>query len=382
MRPKIAYLRLGPRPIANRTVHEVLVDQLPEFDVVPVDVKSLLRRDPAVMGRMTTAAAVRYGPTVLLGRHHVKKALFRTRTAFDAMQAAIARALEGERWACTFQMQSLFDGSRPGVPHIVYTDHTHMANLSYASFDRRRLYSRAWIESEQQVYDRANAVLTRSSNIARSVVADYGVDSAKVDCVFVGPNVPFESAAQQRDPLEILFIGSDWRRKGGPQLLAAFEDVRRRVPGAHLTVIGPAQRDLPRGVTNLGRQPKHEIWRHLTRAGVFCLPTLLEPFGVVLVEALAAGLPIVASAVGAVPDMVEDGRNGRLVPPGDVAALADALTEIVGDARMQERFGTASRELANARYDWGVVGRRLRSHVIEAMDAHGAGSLATGTSRR
>ncbi|MEY2403070.1 MAG: hypothetical protein QOD38_621, partial [Acidimicrobiaceae bacterium] len=329
MKPRIAYLRFGVRPLANRTVHDVLVEQLPEYDIVAFDVKLAFRKHVLRLARIAVAG-LRYAPQVLRGHHDPKKAVFRTRTAFDLLRETVLETLAGQEWTATFQMQSLFDGSIPGVPHVVYTDHTHLTNLSYPSFDPRHLYSRGWIEAERQVFDHAAVVLTRSTNVTRSLVERYGVPEDKVRCVYMGANVPVRTGPSVgRDPNEVLFIGGDWKRKGGPDLLAAWEAVRAAHPTATLTVVGCDPQPVPDGVTVVGRIPPSEVGEHLARAGVFCLPTHVEPFGVVLVEALDAGLPIVASDIGAVPDMVEDGINGRLVPPGDTAALASALRDLV-----------------------------------------------------
>jgi glycosyltransferase involved in cell wall biosynthesis len=368
MKPRIAYLRFGVRPLANRTVHEVLVEQLPEFDVVAIDVKPAFRKHPLRLARVGLAG-LRYAPQIIDGRHDPKKAVFRTRTAFDLLRKTVVETLAGQEWAATFQMQSLFDGSLPGVPHVVYTDHTHLTNLSYPSFDPRRLYSRAWIQAERQVFDNASAVLTRSTNVTQTLVHTYGIAPEKVRCVYIGVNVPVDPAPPaERDPNEVLFIGSDWKRKGGPDLLAAWPAVRAAHPTATLTIVGCEPPGTIDGVRVIGRVAPGAVAEHFARAGVFCLPTLLEPFGVVFVEALTAGLPIVATDVGAIPDIVDDGVNGRLVPPGDVSALAAALCDLVGNTDMQAAYGAVSRQRASERYNWATVGPQLRENILEAID--------------
>jgi glycosyltransferase involved in cell wall biosynthesis len=122
------------------------------------------------------------------------------------------------------------------------------------------------------------------------------------------------------------------------------------------------------GVRVVGRVAPGAVAEHYARAGVFCLPTLLEPFGVVFVEALTAGLPIVATDVGAVPDIVEDGVNGRIVPPGDASALASALCDLVGHADLQATYGAVSRQRASQRYNWATVGPQLRENLLEAIE--------------
>src|SRR5690606_13395744 len=113
----------------------------------------------------------------------------------------------------SFQLQSLFDASLPGLPHYVYTDHTHLANLEYPQFDRRKLHTPAWIKLEKSVYDNARRVFTRSTNILRSLVRDYGCPPEKLKCVYVGVNVKTSDLAKAEKGIEgknILFVGLDW----------------------------------------------------------------------------------------------------------------------------------------------------------------------------
>jgi glycosyltransferase involved in cell wall biosynthesis len=88
-----------------------------------------------------------------------------------------------------------------------------------------------------------------------------------------------------------------------------------------------------------------ELSRYYAVADVFCLPSLYDTFGVVIVEAMASGLPIVTTShVGAVADLVRDGVNGRVVQPGDVTGLAQALAQLVSDDTLRKRMGECARE--------------------------------------
>lgn len=123
----------------------------------------------------------------------------------------------------------------------------------------------------------------------------------------------------------------DWERKGGPELIEAFVQVRKRIPSATLTIAGCSPRVNTPGCTVLGPVPPSASGSFFEQASVFCLPTRHDPCGFVLAEALAYGLPIVATRVGALPDMVTDGVNGFLVPPRDASAVADALSSVLAD---------------------------------------------------
>ncbi len=138
-------------------------------------------------------------------------------------------------------------------------------------------------------------------------------------------------------PLRILFIGQAVDRKGLPVLLSAFEALREQLP-ATLTLVGAQEAEVSPllleadGVRALGRVGEHEKLEELARADVLCAPSLRgESFGMVLTEAFAAGVPVVASDIAGYRDVVRDGRDGILVPPADAVALGQALRTILLD---------------------------------------------------
>src|SRR5919107_442400 len=168
--------------------------------------------------------------------------------------------------------------------------------------------------------------------------------------------------------LRIVFVGRADERKGLPVLLAAFAALVTRVP-ARLTVVGPESADvldyLPDGeaaanVEAVGRLPETELWRCLHDADVLCAPSLSgESFGMVLTEAFAAGTPVVASAIAGYSDVVTDGRDGVLVPPGDAQRLAEALRELALDRDRLAAMSRAARASAQ-RYAWPRVAGEVR----------------------
>src|SRR4051812_32333953 len=163
----------------------------------------------------------------------------------------------------------------------------------------------------------------------------------------------------------IVFVGRPEPRKGLPVLLRAFE----RLPdGATLDLVGvaPGEVAAPAGVRAHGRVSDEDRARLLAEADVLVAPSLGgESFGVVLVEGMAAGLPVVATRIPGYAAVLPE-TAGRLVPPGDEAALADALGELLGDEQLRARLGEAGRRAA-ARYDWGRVGDELAAVYAEVL---------------
>jgi glycosyltransferase involved in cell wall biosynthesis len=155
--------------------------------------------------------------------------------------------------------------------------------------------------------------------------------------------LPAESAA--------LWIGALERVKNPEGLARAWHLVASELPAARLVIVGSgsldhvARRlaaDLPGRVELLPRLDPQQIAARLDAATVLVLPSLSEGFGRVIVEAFTRGRPVIASAVGAIPDMVVTDRNGLLVPPGDDEALAEAILRVLEDRKLAARLGEAA----------------------------------------
>lgn len=186
--------------------------------------------------------------------------------------------------------------------------------------------------------------------VARTLPGEYVVIPNGID--YDG----LSSLAGERRGRRILFVGRPEPRKGLPVLLDAF----RRLGGdAELVLVGPSGTYGP-GVRALGRLGDGELRRQLADADVLCAPSLRgESFGVVLAEAMAAGLPVVASAIPGYVDVVTEG-SARLVPPGDAGALARALRELLDDATVRSRLGEAGRREA-ARFAWPRIAEQVHA---------------------
>ena len=231
---------------------------------------------------------------------------------------------------------------------------------------------------EAEVYARATGIFTISEWARRSFTAHYGVPADRVHAVYPGPNfdpraIPAAARSAELDhPPRILFVGRQFERKGGDVLLAAFRQIRRELPDAMLTIVGPDHKpaDEP-GVQWLGFLDKDDPsqWAALARAyagaNVFCLPTRFEPLGVAFIEAMYFGLPCVGTNVCAVGEMIVDGETGHLVERNDVSQLGDRLLRLLRDPATARRMGEAGRARAKARFSWGAVADR----ILEAASA-------------
>jgi phosphatidylinositol alpha-mannosyltransferase len=204
-----------------------------------------------------------------------------------------------------------------------------------------------------------------------------------VDVFAHGPSLP--GCTRGVDGPTIGFLGRyDEPRKGLPVLLEAMRTVVRQHPGARLLIAGRGDaadlaeligEDLRAHVALLGALSEPDKAAFLRSVDIYCAPNLLgESFGVVLIEALAAGAPIVASDLDAFAKVLEDGAAGVLVRRGDPAALARALCELLADPDRRAALSEGGPRAA-APYDWAVLARRILA-VYETVVPPG-GSVVT-----
>jgi phosphatidylinositol alpha-mannosyltransferase len=197
-----------------------------------------------------------------------------------------------------------------------------------------------------------------------------------------GPTLP--GHARGVDGPTIGFLGRfDEPRKGLPVLLDAMRTVVLRHPGARLLIAGRGDADELRDLVGddlrphvalLGEISEADKGAFLRSVDVYCAPNLLgESFGVILIEALAAGAPIVASDHDAFANVLEHGRAGVLVRRGDAGALARALGDLLADPDHRAQLSQRGRQVA-AGYDWGVLAQRILA-VYETVVPPGGGEV-------
>jgi phosphatidylinositol alpha-mannosyltransferase len=203
-----------------------------------------------------------------------------------------------------------------------------------------------------------------------------------VEAFASGPSLP--GYTRGVDGPTIGFLGRyDEPRKGLPVLLEAMRTVVQKYPGARLLVAGRGDagdlrnlvgEDLRPSVALLGELSEADKAAFLRSVDVYCAPNLLgESFGVVLIEALAAGAPIVASDLDAFARVLQDGAAGVLVRRGDAAALAGALCEVLADPGRRAELSSRGAGVA-AQYDWDVLARRILA-VYETVVPPGGGTV-------
>lgn len=323
--------------------------------------------------------------------HRLERALLAgaalsTRNRFDAEGAALVAAVRSAR-----ARRALADGGGhvDGVVQVGTTftlpRGTRFVTLEDMTLRQARevhpVFSRmsdtgaaAWERRRARIYETACTCVAASRWTAGSLTSDYGIAPERIVIAGFGANHSPAPAARDWSVPRFLFVGIDWERKGGPLLLRAFARARERVPTATLDVIGghpPLQQDGVRfhGVLSQRREDERALVRELfARATCFVMPSLVEPFGIVYVEAATSGIASIGTSVGGPADVIgSDG--GLIVDPGDEDALVAAMLRLA-DPQTAQRMGVAAQARAAA-YTWPKVAERLlRALGLSAPDGH------------
>ena len=217
------------------------------------------------------------------------------------------------------------------------------------------------------IFRRADAFVSWCEWTKTSLVEDYGVAAERVTVIPPGIDLSrFRPGVRNNEKPRLLFVGGDFLRKGGDLLVDVF---RRRLQGrAVLELVTPA---------DVAEEPGIRVYRNLkanspilqdlyASCDLFVLPTRGEVFPLAAMEALAAGLPLVATRVGGLPELVREGETGRSVEVDDANALGDALEQLICDADLRRRMSQRAREDAEERFDY----RKNALRVFELVRAH------------
>lgn len=366
MTAKIGFVNTHKHHI-NDNLYEQLKLKFPEYKVENIDLVNLIKQNKSLLTVNTFFTFAEYGFDILTRKRKFKHCFFRTKYIYNKIKLILKNKFINEDFVFTIQSNSLFDTSSNKVPHFIYTDHTHLNNLTYPMYDKNLLFPQKWIEREKLIYQNATKNFTYSSNIASSIVNDYNCLPEKVTCIFAGSNVKnrkiFNSEEKDYTKKKILFVGIDWERKGGQDLYNAFKKVQKIHSDAELIIIGSSPDIDHKNCKVLGKLNVEELSKFYNDATIFCLPTKIEPFGIVFLEAMLHKLPVVSTRIGALFDMVTDGETGYLVDPGDSDSLANILIDLLNNPKLCKKMGEMGYKKVIENYSWDKVGNRLREQI-------------------
>jgi starch synthase len=304
-----------------------------------------------------------------------------------SVDLAMAAALEGRELVHSHTWYANLGGHLAkllyGIPHVM-TAHSLEPLRPWKAEQLGGGYElSSW--AERTAIEAADAVIAVSGAMREDILGCYpALDPDKVHVVHNGIDTSLYRPDHGTDALErigldrsrpyVLFVGRITRQKGVPHLLRAVRDID---PATQVVLCAGAP-DTPEidqefrelfgelsrvrdGVFWIPKMlPRPEVIQLLTHAALFVCPSVYEPLGIVNLEAMACGTPVVASAVGGIPEVVDDGRTGLLVPAGDgfEAGLARAMDSVLSDPEAARRMGEAGRERAVGEFGWDAVARR------------------------
>lgn len=198
------------------------------------------------------------------------------------------------------------------------------------------------------------------------LVEDYGVDPGRITVAGGGvhPYYLERTIAEVPDAFtfKVLFVGWDFGMKGGADLLKAFTLARRKRPELMLRIAGPdpGQWVDQDGVTWLGEiRSRDELIAMYRESDLFVMPSLRDSFGFVFLEAMTQGVPCIGTDLNAMPEIIEHGRTGYVVPLRDPEALAEAILAYYDQPGNRKTMGMAARDRVREQYTWELVAGRI-----------------------
>ncbi len=280
----------------------------------------------------------------------------------------LSQELAGRRPDALFfhtQVTSLFSPRlMRRTPSVVSLDATPLNYDTVGGAYGHRVATGSWIDARKhglnrEVFETARALVTWSEWARASLVTDYGVSRDRVSVIAPGAAAPYFAMGRERTPargperpIRLLFVGGDFVRKGGPLLIESFSQALTQ-RACELHIVTQTALSAPPGVVvHRGVRPNSpELFQLYRDADAFVLPSYGECLAVVLMEATAAGLPVIATDVGALTEAAIDGRTAIVVPAGDGRALRAAIERMVDDDALRSRYGGAGHALARAKFD-------------------------------
>ncbi|GAH99256.1 unnamed protein product [marine sediment metagenome] len=186
-----------------------------------------------------------------------------------------------------------------------------------------------WQKLEKETYLKADRVFVMGPHVSTALIDSYGLDQKKVVVVGGGSNIttnlnknPEFREKSYKDRI-LLFIGRDFKRKGGEDLLQAFRMIKKKFKDAKLIIAGCRPKAKIDGVKVVGRLNPDQLEKYYEKAQVFVMPSLFEPWGNVWIEAMTYQLPCIGTNIGSIPYIIESGKTGFIVKPKNPKEIAE-----------------------------------------------------------
>ena len=344
----------------HATVHAALQRCLAERDDVRAEFLHV--PDPGPAGKVLRR------PLPLLGRldldlQPLRAQLVRSSWTRRALAGRLARGDVDVVHVYTQNCALRSAGQLRQVPTVVTTDSTTELNAYRLPYRRPTRFTprtvQVSVRFEKAVLAAARQVVANSEYAAASLRTTYGVPDERLTVLPFGVWLPAPPAPRPERRPTVVFVGHQLERKGGRRLIRLHQEHLRDRCDLLLVTTEPVE-PLPgvRVVSDL-RGGSDDLWQVLAGADIMCFPSTIDQAPNAVLEAAAAGLPVVAHPVAAIAEMVVDGRTGLLVPPEDDDALLAALRRLLDDAGLRRTMGSAGRRHVEEHYDMRQAADRL-----------------------
>lgn len=283
----------------------------------------------------------------------LRKALAEFRSSGDPFAPVIIHA-HGPRAAsfCRYALQP--------KDRFIYTE--HIWNSDYHL--RNPLNSLLQKNSIRSICRRADLVIAVSASVGHFLANVLGIDRKKISIISNAIEIEDDDLRKKNSGLLVGTVGSMVKPKGQIYLIQAFERVLKSLPKARLEIVGdgPERDRLLREIKNLGLESqiqlvgKVEKPKKLIRTwDIFVLPSLSETFGLVILEAFECRVPVVASSIGGIPELIKNGETGLLVPPADPEKLAKSICYLLVEKRQRQKIADHAYEILKDKYEWSKI---------------------------
>lgn len=293
----------------------------------------------------------------------------------------------------------LFPPNNLGVPFLATIHHPYAVEKKICGLEarsygaqsyvdyilKRRTFLLEWLE--RRLCTSAHGIMTVSDFTASSIMNDYNINDKRIFTIpngidadkfrILNVNGEYKKKLKIPDEPFVLFVGRLDYGKGLVYLFKAFKMVLDKIPRLKLLIVGDGvlretlvnlgkELAIDEDVIFLGKVPEDDLIAIYNCSEVLVLPSLLEGFGIVLLEAMAAAKPCVATRVGGIPEVIADKETGILVSPGDPSALCDAIIKLLSDNNQRVKLGQNARKRVENTFTWDTIIKQ----VIDVYDQY------------
>ena len=256
------------------------------------------------------------------------------------------------------------------IPYVTYLDYTMALarrNWSlWAPFSTEQDFA-LWIECEGRGYQNTHHIFTKTNQVKYSLIEDYSVNPNKI--TVVGTSGKFLQPYQgdkEFGSKQILFNGSDFKRKGGDLVLAAFKKVKQEIPSAKLVIVGNNLSIHQDGVYNPGYISSASVMKSLfIETDLVVAPAICEPLGIFSIEAMNFGVPCIVSDNGGMSEIIENEVNGIIISQPTPELLASKIIGLLSNSNVLKEMSQNVRHKVKTVFNWNCIANKMLQKLSE-----------------